>query len=200
LHFLRNQEKKEADVPNLSLADFIAPEDSGKMDYIGAFTVTAGLGIGKWVAYFEEQHDHYNSIMLKILADRLAEAFAEWMHYKVRKEYWGYASDESLVLEAILHEEYQGIRPAPGYPACPEHSEKRTIFDLLCSERDAGMMLTESYAMYPAASVSGYYFMHPFAQYFNLGKVLKDQVEDYAIRKGVGVGEVERLLRENLGY
>jgi 5-methyltetrahydrofolate--homocysteine methyltransferase len=138
--------------------------------------------------------------MLKILADRLAEAFAELIHEKVRKEYWGYARDEKLMIDEILKEKYQGIRPAPGYPACPEHSEKRTVFDLLAAEKHAGIKLTENYAMYPAASVSGYYFMYPFSQYFNLGKLNRDQVSDYAERKSLSVEEAEKLLQPNIAY
>jgi 5-methyltetrahydrofolate--homocysteine methyltransferase len=200
LRFLRNQEKKEPGIANLCLADFVAPKDSGRTDYLGGFTVTAGAGIEEWTKKFEQQLDDYRSILLKILADRLAEAFAERMHERVRKEYWGYAKDEKLNIGQILKEEYQGIRPAPGYPACPEHSEKRTLFDLLRPEQNAGIILTENYAMYPAASVSGYYFSHPFTQYFNLGKLSKEQVQDYAIRKNISLETAERLLRQNLNY
>lgn len=199
LHFLRNQEEKESAAPNLSLADFVAPASSGKADYMGLFAVTAGLGVEKWVKHFEEQHDDYNAIMIKILADRLAEAFAELLHAKVRKEYWGYAANENLPLEVLLHEEYQGIRPAPGYPACPEHSEKQVIFNLLDAE-ESGITLTENFAMYPAASVCGYYFSHPQAQYFAVGRIGRDQVTDYASRKRMPVEEVEKLLASNLNY
>jgi 5-methyltetrahydrofolate--homocysteine methyltransferase len=200
LHFLRNQENKEEGIPNLCLADFIAPESSGIRDHIGMFAVTAGIGIEKWVERYEKDGDDYSSFMLKILADRLAEAFAELMHEKVRKEYWGYARDEKLAIKDLLKESYQGIRPAPGYPACPEHSEKFTIFELLEAEKHAGISLTENFAMYPAASVSGYYFMHPFAKYFNVGKLNRDQVSDFANRKGLSIQEAERLLRPSLGY
>ncbi len=199
-HFLRNQQEKADGIPNLSLADFVAPRASDRQDYIGGFAVTAGIGLEKWVEQYEAENDDYNAIMMKIMADRLAEAFAELMHLKVRKEFWAYALDENLSAEECLREKYQGIRPAPGYPACPEHSEKRVLFDLLQAEEKTGIILTENYAMYPAASVSGYYFAHPQAQYFNLGKVLKDQVEDYASRKNLSIGDVERLLNVNLGY
>lgn len=198
IHFLRNQEKKGDGVPNLSLADFIAPKETGRTDYIGLFTVTAGIGIEKWVKYFEGQLDDYRSIMLKILADRLAEAFAEHLHERVRKEFWGYAKHENLSVAELLKEDYQGIRPAPGYPACPEHSEKQTLFELLRSEEKAGIKLTENFAMYPAASVSGYYFSHEFSRYFNLGKVSLEQVEDYAKRKNIPVELAKKYLRQNL--
>ncbi|MCU0370500.1 MAG: methionine synthase, partial [Bacteroidales bacterium] len=200
LHFLRNQEKKEESVPNLSLADFIAPVDSGMVDYIGLFAVTAGTGIEKWVKHYENILDDYSSFMLKILADRFAEAFAERLHERVRKEFWGYAAEENIPVPGMLREEYQGIRPAPGYPGCPEHSEKRTIFDLLQAEKNAGISLTENFAMYPAASVSGYYFSHGFSRYFNLGKVSEEQVEDYARRKNIPVEQAKKYLRQNLIY
>ncbi len=199
-HFLRNQEKKAVGIPNLSLADFVAPVGSGIHDYIGGFAVTAGIGIEKWVEYHEKQGDDYSSFMLKILADRLAEAFAELMHHKVRTEYWGYDKEENLEISEIIKEKYTGIRPAPGYPACPEHSEKRVLFDLLQAEELTGISLTENFAMYPAASVSGYYFMHPFAQYFNLGKIDKDQLSNYAKRKGISVELAEKYLKPNLLY
>jgi 5-methyltetrahydrofolate--homocysteine methyltransferase len=198
--FLRNQQSKENEAYNLCLADFIAPKTTGKHDYIGGFAVTAGTGLEKWIEKYEADNDDYGSIMMKILADRFAEAFAELIHAKVRKEFWGYASDEYLPIDEILHEKYQGIRPAPGYPACPEHSEKRELFDLLEAENHTGIFLTENFAMYPAASVSGYYFAHLQAQYFNLGKISKDQVEDYARRKIMSVEEIERLLNVNLNY
>ncbi|VAW29539.1 5-methyltetrahydrofolate--homocysteine methyltransferase [hydrothermal vent metagenome] len=197
-HFLRNQGQKEAGTPNLSLSDFIAPKETGLTDYLGFFAVTTGLGIEKQIKVFEADNDDYQAIMLKIMADRLAEAFAERLHERVRKEFWGYASDERLNMEKILHEKYRGIRPAPGYPACPEHSEKRTIFDLLKVEEKTGIRLTENYAMYPAASVSGYYFAHPQARYFNVGKLLPDQIEDYARRKGLSPENVKRLLNMNI--
>lgn len=193
-HFLRNQEVKEEGTPNASLADFIAPADSGLTDHIGLFAVTAGLGIEPWLEAYEKEHDHYRSIMLKILADRLAEAFAEQLHYKVRTAHWGYDPEEQLTVTQILKEQYRGIRPAPGYPACPEHSEKRTLFDLLHVEENASIQLTENYAMYPAAAVCGYYFSHPESRYFNLGKITEEQVADYAQRKGIGREEAERLL------
>jgi len=198
LHFLRNQEKKGAGTPNLSLADFIAPKDTGIVDYIGVFAVTAGIGIEKWVKHYEDDLDDYSSFMLKILADRFAEAFAERLHERVRKEFWGYAIDENIPVSEMLREEYAGIRPAPGYPGCPEHSEKRTIFDLLEAEKNTGIVLTENFAMYPAAAVSGYYFSHEFSQYFNLGKVSAEQVEDYAKRKKIPVEQAKKYLRQNL--
>ncbi|MCF8227402.1 MAG: methionine synthase [Bacteroidales bacterium] len=199
-NFLRNQQQKQDGIPNLSLADFVAPEDSGITDYLGFFVVTTGIGLEKWVKKYEEDNDDYNAIMTKILADRLAEAFAELMHKKVRKEHWGYARNENLELDQLLKEAYQGIRPAPGYPACPEHSEKQKIFDLLAAEKNTGCKLTENYAMYPAASVSGYYFSHTDSQYFNVGRIGKDQVKDYARRKSMEVKEIERLLNANLNY
>ncbi len=198
-HFLRNQEAKEPGVRNLCLADFIAPADSAKRDYIGFFAVTAGLGVEKHAAQFTAENDDYSAIMVKILADRLAEAFAEVLHLYVRKEYWGYAPDESLPLERILVEDYQGTRPAPGYPACPEHSEKRKLFDLLKVE-ESGIQLTENYAMYPVASVCGYYFSHPDSQYFNVGRISQDQVAAYASLKGITIAEVEKLLAQNVNY
>jgi len=198
-HFLRNQEEKEKGVYNLCLADFVAPAETGIRDYMGFFAVTAGLGVEKHADKFVAENDDYSAIMVKILADRLAEAFAEVLHLYVRKEYWGYAPNENLALERILVEEYQGTRPAPGYPACPEHSEKRKLFDLLNVE-DSGIQLTENYAMFPAASVCGYYFSHPGSQYFNVGRISSDQVADYAILKGMTVEQVEKLLAQNLNY
>jgi 5-methyltetrahydrofolate--homocysteine methyltransferase len=200
LHFLRQQADKPADRPDFCLADFIAPRDSGRQDWIGAFAVTAGLGIEPHVARFEADHDDYNAIMLKALADRFAEALAERLHQRVRKEFWGYADDEALANDDLIDESYRGIRPAPGYPACPEHSEKATLFRLLDAENKAGLQLTESYAMYPAAAVSGYYFSHPGSQYFVVGRVNKEQVEDYAKRKGVSLAQAERWLASNLDY
>ena len=197
-HFLRNQEQKETRIPNLCLSDFVVTKEQNKKDYFGAFVVTAGQGIEEHIARFEKQNDDYSAILLKILADRLAEAFAELLHKKVRTEYWGYVKNENLQLDEILRENYSGIRPAPGYPACPEHSEKRTLFDLLEVEKNTGVTLTENYAMYPAASVSGFYFAHPDSQYFNVGKVLPDQVADYARRKGITEERVEKLLNMNL--
>ncbi len=197
-HFLRNQEKKKAGKSNLCLSDFIAPKETGLTDYLGFFAVTTGLGIEKHIKVFEADNDDYQAIMLKVMADRLAEAFTGQLHERVRKEFWGHASDEKLNMEKILHEKHRGIRPAPGYPACPEHSEKRTIFDLMNVEEKTGIRLTENYAMYPAASVSGYYFAHPQAQYFNVGKLLPDQLEDYASRKGLSPENVKRLLNMNI--
>jgi 5-methyltetrahydrofolate--homocysteine methyltransferase len=200
LHFLRQQADKPADRPDFCLADFIAPKDSGKQDWIGGFAVTAGLGIEEHVARFEAEHDDYNAIMLKALADRFAEALAERLHQRVRKEFWGYGNDESLDNQALIDEGYRGIRPAPGYPACPEHSEKTTLFRLLDAEANTGLQLTESFAMYPAAAVSGYYFSHPGSQYFVVGRVSKEQVGDYAGRKGVSLAQAERWLASNLDY
>jgi 5-methyltetrahydrofolate--homocysteine methyltransferase len=200
LHFLRQQTRRPAGKPNLSLADFVAPRDSGVADWMGAFAVTAGIGIDAKVAEFEAAHDDYHSILLKALADRLAEAFAERMHEHVRKELWGYGDAEALDNQALIREEYQGIRPAPGYPACPEHTEKDTLWRLLQVEERTGIHLTESYAMVPTAAVSGWYFAHPEARYFGLGKINRDQAEDYARRKGMPQEEAERWLAPNLGY
>ena len=200
LHFLRQQVDKPIERPDFCLADFIAPKDSGVEDWIGAFAVTAGIGIEPHVARFEAAHDDYNAILLKALADRLAEALAERLHQRVRVDYWGYAADEALDNEALIAERYRGIRPAPGYPACPEHSEKGTLFDLLDAPAHAGMSLTESFAMLPTAAVSGYYFSHPKSQYFVVGRVSKEQVQDYAKRKNVPLSQVERWLASNLDY
>jgi len=194
LHSLRQQGKKASGVPNLALADFIATKESGKKDHIGAFAVTAGIGIEKQLKVFEENHDDYNSILLKALADRLAEAFAEKLHEMVRKDFWGYAADEAFDNEALIKEKYQGIRPAAGYPACPDHTEKDAIFDIL-KATEIGVELTESFAMLPAASVSGLYFSHPKSKYFGLGKIERDQLEDYAKRKDMPIAEMERWLR-----
>ncbi len=198
--FLREQREKPSGKPNLCLADFIAPLDSGRADWIGTFAVTAGLGIETHVARMEAEHDDYHAILLKALADRLAEAFAERMHERVRREFWAYAPDESLGNEGLIREAYRGIRPAPGYPACPDHRQKETIWQLLDAEAVTGMRLTESYAMWPAASVSGFYFSHPESRYFAVGKIGRDQVEDYAGRCGLGVAETEYWLGPNLGY
>ncbi len=195
--FLRNQEKKPDNIPNLCLSDFIAPRSSSKEDYIGGFVVTAGLGIEKHLKRFNDENDDYSAIMLKVLADRLAEAATELLHEKVRMEYWGYAHNENIEVLDKLREKYQGIRPAPGYPACPEHSEKKTLFNLLNAEEATGVTLTENYAMYPAASVSGYYFSHPNSQYFNVGKLLPDQIEDYAARKNMSTEQIKKLLPMN---
>ncbi|MCX7743070.1 MAG: methionine synthase [Flavobacteriales bacterium] len=199
-HTLRQQNKKAEGLPNYALADFIAPRELGVHDYIGGFAVTAGIGIEKYIEKFEKEHDDYRSIMLKALADRLAEAFAELMHEKVRKEYWGYARHESFTNEELIQEKYQGIRPAPGYPACPDHTEKETLFNLLQVQKNTGIKLTESFAMQPAASVCGLYFSHKEARYFGLGKISKDQVEDYARRKQKELAEIERWLAPNLNY
>ena len=200
LHFLRQQVDKPVERPDFCLADFIAPKSSGKQDWIGAFAVTAGLGIEPHIARFQADHDDYNAILLKALADRLAETLAERIHQRVRMELWGYAAEESLDAEQLIGETYQGIRPAPGYPACPEHSEKATLFRLLDAERNAGMELTESFAMLPAAAVSGYYFSHPQSQYFVVGRVSKEQAADYAQRKGASLAQAERWLASNLDY
>ncbi|KQR18145.1 MULTISPECIES: methionine synthase [Xanthomonas] len=200
LHFLRQQVDKPVDRPDFCLADFIAPKSSGKQDWIGGFAVTAGIGIDPHVARFEAAHDDYNSILLKALADRLAEALAERLHQRVRTEFWGYIDNEELDNEALIAERYRGIRPAPGYPACPEHSEKRTLFDLLNAERNTDMSLTESFAMLPTAAVSGYYFSHPKSQYFVVGRLGKEQVADYAKRKGITLALAERWLASNLDY
>jgi 5-methyltetrahydrofolate--homocysteine methyltransferase len=199
-HFLRNQQVKEDGSPNLCLADFIAPKETGRPDYMGFFAVTAGTGIEPWVHHFQEQNDDYRSILLKILADRLAEAFAERLHEMVRKELWGYAPGENLDVAGLLKEQYSGIRPAPGYPACPEHSEKRPLFKLLKAEENAGVYLTENYAMFPGAAVCGYYFAHPRSRYFNVGKISRDQVEDYANRKNISIEQAEKWLSSNLNY
>jgi 5-methyltetrahydrofolate--homocysteine methyltransferase len=200
IHTLRQQMLKPPGRPNLALADFVAPRETGVPDWIGGFAVTTGVGLDRLVAGFEAANDDYSAILAKALADRLAEAFAERLHERVRKEFWGYAREESLDNSALIHEKYQGIRPAPGYPACPDHTEKRTLFDLLQAETNAGILLTESFAMLPAAAVSGYYFWHPQAQYFGVGKIERDQVEDYARRKGMDVATVERWLAPNLNY
>ncbi len=200
LHFLRQQVDKPVERPDFCLADFIAPRDSGREDWIGAFAVTAGIGIDAHVERFEKAHDDYSAILLKALADRLAEAFAECLHERVRREYWGYAPDEALPNDALIAEGYRGIRPAPGYPACPDHTEKATLFRLLDARANAGMQLTESFAMLPTAAVSGWYFAHPGSQYFVLGRVSREQVEDYAKRKGWPLAEAERWLAPNLDY
>lgn len=194
------QQTEKTDFANYCLADFVAPKSSGKADYIGAFAVTGGLEEDTLADMYEAQHDDYNKIMVKALSDRLAEAFAEYLHEKVRKVHWGYAANENLSNEELIRENYQGIRPAPGYPACPEHTEKAAIWTLLDAENSVGMKLTESYAMWPGASVSGWYFSHPESKYFAVAQIQRDQVEDYAQRKGMPVSEVERWLAPNLGY
>ncbi|WP_371417501.1 methionine synthase [Flavobacterium lindanitolerans] len=195
---LRQQSAKTKGAPNIALSDFIAPKDSGITDYMGAFCVTTGFGVDEKAAEFEKNLDDYNSIMVKALGDRFAEAFAEYLHEKIRKEIWGYASDETLSNEALIKEEYKGIRPAPGYPACPDHLEKPTIWKLLKVEQNIGVTLTESMAMWPASSVSGYYFGHPESKYFGLGKIKKDQVEDYAKRRNVSYEYAEKWLNPNI--
>lgn len=200
LHNLRQQNQKAANLPNLCLSDYIMPASAKRTDYIGAFAVTAGIGIEALLEKYEADHDDYNSIMLKAVADRLAEAFTELMHERVRKEFWGYAQEETFSNEELISEKYQGIRPAPGYPACPDHTEKRTLFDLLDAEAQVGIELTESFAMYPASSVSGWYFAHPASRYFALGKIAKDQVEDYAMRKNMSLEDTERWLAPVLNY
>jgi 5-methyltetrahydrofolate--homocysteine methyltransferase len=200
-HTLRQQMAKPAGRPNVALADFVAPHSTGIEDFIGAFAVTAGHGLegdGGLVEEFETANDPYSAILAKALADRLAEAFAERLHEQVRRELWGYAPDEALSNAELIAERYDGIRPAPGYPACPDHTEKGTLFSLLEAEQRAGMQLTESYAMLPGASVSGYYFWNPASHYFGLGRIGRDQLEDYARRKGIAVGDAERWLGPNL--
>jgi 5-methyltetrahydrofolate--homocysteine methyltransferase len=198
-HNLRQQTEKPTGNPNLSVADFIAPKGSGVSDYIGAFAETGGIGIERRLEVFEKQHDDYSAIMLKALADRLAEAYTELLHARVRREFWGYAADEGLTSEELIAEKYRGIRPAPGYPACPDHTEKGALFELLAAER-AGIRLTESYAMHPASSVSGFYLSHPQSRYFAVGKVGRDQLTDYARRKNMALADVERWLAPHLGY
>ena len=200
LHHLRQQGQKASNLPNRCLSDFVAPVEGKTTDFIGAFAVTTGIGIEALLEKYEKQHDDYNSIMVKALADRLAEAFAELMHERVRKEYWGYAQEEKLSNEDLISENYQGIRPAPGYPACPDHTEKKRLFELLDAESQIGIQLTESYAMYPASAVSGFYFSHPESTYFALGKIAKDQVIDYAERKNMSLEEIERWLSPVLNY
>ncbi len=198
LHTLRQQMHREAGRPNMALADFIGPK--GVADFIGGFAVTAGLGEEAHIKAFEAAHDDYSAILLRALADRLAEAFAERLHERVRKEFWGYAPDENLANDALIAETYRGIRPAPGYPAQPDHTEKGTLFKLLDAEARAGIKLTESYAMWPGSSVSGLYFSHPESRYFGIGKIERDQIEDYAARKGWTVEEAERWLAPILNY
>jgi 5-methyltetrahydrofolate--homocysteine methyltransferase len=198
-HNLRQQNQKPTGRANQCLADFVAPKEAGVPDWMGAFAVGVG-GFDARLAQFEAQHDDYSAIMLKVLADRLAEAFAEHLHERVRREYWGYAAEETLTGSELIAEAYRGIRPAPGYPACPDHTEKRALFDLLQAEKNAGMTLTESFAMLPASAVSGFYFSHPQSSYFAVGKLGRDQVEDYARRKGMAVEEAERWLAPYLAY
>lgn len=200
IHHLRQQDKKKGNQPNYCLSDFIAPKKSGVADYIGAFAVTAGHKIEEKIAEFQAEHDDYQSIMLKVLADRLAEAFAEHMHERVRKEFWAYEADEQLTNDDMIREKYRGIRPAPGYPACPDHTEKEALWDLLEPDQNAGMSITESFAMLPTAAVSGWYFAHPNARYFSVTRIQKDQVDDYAERKKMDLISTERWLSPILGY
>jgi len=195
---LRQQAQKTKGAPNIALADFIAPKESGKTDYMGAFCVTTGFGVDEWAAEFEKDLDDYNSIMVKALADRFAEAFAEYLHEKIRREIWGYAADEVLSTEALIEETYKGIRPAPGYPACPDHLEKPTIWKLLNVAEEIGVTLTESMAMWPASSVSGYYFGNPESKYFGLGKIKEDQVVDYAKRRNIPTETAIKWLNPNI--
>ena len=199
LHHIRQQSSKNNDVAEmLSLGDFIAPKESNIDDYIGGFAVTTGIGVEKLAAEYEKKGDDYNSILVKALADRLAEAFAEHLHERIRKEHWGYSNDESLGNEDLIKEKYRGIRPAPGYPSCPDHTEKKQLFDLLDVHKNIGISLTDSFAMRPAASVSGWYFSHPESKYFNVGKIKQDQLESLAIRKELDLSDMERWLRPNL--
>jgi 5-methyltetrahydrofolate--homocysteine methyltransferase len=200
LHGLRQQFEKPPGRPNLCLADFVAPQQTGLADYVGTFAVTAGHGLEELCTHFERQHDDYNSIMAKALADRLAEAFAERLHERVRREFWGYAPEEALSHAELIREQYRGIRPAPGYPACPDHTEKQGLFTLLDATSHTGIRLTESYAMWPASSVSGWYLSHPEAAYFGVGRLNRDQVADYARRKGMELRVMERWLSSNLAY
>jgi 5-methyltetrahydrofolate--homocysteine methyltransferase len=204
-HNLRQQNEKprldeNSRNPNLCLSDFVAPKDSGIADYIGAFAVTAGIGIDAKVKEFMDKNDDYGAIMVKAIADRLAEAFAEHLHHRVRTEFWGYAAAEKLSNDELVAEKYQGIRPAPGYPACPDHTEKADLFRLLDAPKNAGMQVTESYAMLPTAAVSGFYLSHPDARYFAVGKIERDQVAEYAHRKGMDIGQAERWLAPILNY
>jgi 5-methyltetrahydrofolate--homocysteine methyltransferase len=200
LHNLRQQGEHRAGVPNRSLGDFVAPRETGLPDHVGAFAVTAGLGAQDLIAAFKKENDDYSAIMLEALADRLAEAFAERLHQRVRTEFWGHVTDEDLDNDALIAEKYEGIRPAPGYPACPEHTEKRTLWELLDVQASTGIELTESMAMWPGAAVSGWYFSHPQSQYFVVGRLARDQVAEYAERKGWTLAEAERWLSPNLGY
>ena len=198
-HFLRQQMQKPAGQPNYCLADFVAPKDSGIRDYLGGFAVTAGIGADELAKQFQSEQDDYSAIMTKALADRLAEAFAEFLHREARIA-WGFGKSESVMKEDLIRERYRGIRPAPGYPASPDHVEKRTLFDLLQAEQNTGITLTESFAMHPGASVSGLYFSHPESRYFAVGKIERDQARDYAVRKGASLGEIEKWLSPSLNY
>jgi 5-methyltetrahydrofolate--homocysteine methyltransferase len=198
-HFLRQQMQKPLGQPNYCLADFVAPKDSGRRDYLGGFAVTAGIGADELAQRFQAEHDDYSAIMTKALADRLAEAFAEYLHREAR-EAWGFGAEERLTTDDLIRERYRGIRPAPGYPASPDHVEKRTLFDLLSAEEQTGIHLTESFAMHPGASVSGLYFSHPDSRYFAVGKIERDQASEYATRKGESLGAIEKWLSPNLNY
>jgi 5-methyltetrahydrofolate--homocysteine methyltransferase len=198
-HFLRQQSDREGNDPCRSLADFIAPVETGLADHIGAFAVTSGIGLKEFCDHFRADHDDYNAIMAEALADRLAEAFAEYLHQRARCE-WGFGCEENLSHDDLIHEKYRGIRPAAGYPACPDHTEKGTLWQLLDVEANTGMQITESFAMWPGSSVSGLYFAHPDSRYFGLGKIDRDQVADYAARKAMSVEEVERWLGQSLNY
>jgi 5-methyltetrahydrofolate--homocysteine methyltransferase len=198
-HFLRQQAASEKNGPYRSLSDFVAPEGVGLADHIGAFAVSTGFGVKELGNSFRASHDDYGAIMAEALADRLAEAFAEYLHKVVRRD-WGYGKAEDLSVEDLIAEKYRGIRPAAGYPACPDHTEKGTLWSLLDVEKNSGVLLTESFAMWPGSSVSGLYFAHPESRYFTLGKIDRDQVSDYGARKGMSVQEVERWLGPNLGY
>jgi 5-methyltetrahydrofolate--homocysteine methyltransferase len=198
-HFLRQQANREGSEPCRSIADFIAPKETGLSDYIGGFAVTSGICLKELCDRFRADNDDYNAIMAEALADRLAEAFAECLHKRVREE-WGYGCGEGLSNEDLIHEKYRGIRPAAGYPACPDHTEKGPLWKLLDVQKNTGMLITESFAMWPGSSVSGLYFAHPQSRYFDLGKIDRDQVADYHARKGMSVAEVERWLGQNLNY
>jgi 5-methyltetrahydrofolate--homocysteine methyltransferase len=200
LHTLRQQTSKSNKFSNLALSDFIAPKETNKKDYIGAFAVTTGIGVKELVDKYEKDNDDYNAIMVKAIADRLVEAFAELLHKKSRTEIWGYAKEENLANDDLIKEKYIGIRPAPGYPAQPDHTEKKTLFEILDVEKNIKISLTESFAMYPTASVSGFYFANPNSKYFNIGKISKDQVEDYAKRKNMNLEEMEKWLAPVLNY
>ena len=197
---LRQQRAKPDGQAQNCLADYVAPEDAGVHDYVGAFAVTAGIGIEEHVERFENAHDDYSAIILKALADRLAEASAEYLHERVRREHWAYAPQERLSNDELIAEAYRGIRPAPGYPACPDHTEKAKLWELLDVDASIGLTLTDSFAMYPTAAVSGFYFSHPESRYFAVGKIDRDQVESYAERKGMSVADAEKWLAPNLGY
>jgi 5-methyltetrahydrofolate--homocysteine methyltransferase len=197
---LRQQGEKGPKISNIAFSDFLAPKESGRADYLGGFAVTAGIGIEKLIEQYEADHDDYSSIMVKALADRLAEAFAERLHERVRREFWAYAPDEHLTGDDLIQEKYHGVRPAPGYPGCPDHTEKITLFQLLDAEGQTGIILTENLAMYPASSVSGMYYAHPDSRYFGLGRIGKDQVADIARRKDMALPELERWLMPNLNY